>query len=235
MRSHRTTFVCEACGQSFTRRPSEVRRGRTHFCDRACFDSSRNAPSERPCATCGTMFKPDAGNAARGGGKYCRLTCYQGRLGSLEARLLAHRIIDPITGCWIWTGKTDRGGYGQISIDGRQYRVSRIAAHVFLGFDLDSPLFILHGCDRRRCFRPACIRPGTGPDNMRDMVERGRSARGTRSATAKLTEAAVLDIALRIEAGERQAALAREYGVSTALVSNIATRKAWRHLLIPSH
>lgn len=54
--------------------------------------------------------------------------------------------------------------------------------------------------------------------------------RGSRSAQAKLTEDIVRAIRLRIESGERQAPLAREYGVTSSVICQVVSRKAWAHV-----
>lgn len=49
-------------------------------------------------------------------------------------------------------------------------------------------LIIRHECDNTRCINPDHLVIGTQADNMRDMIQRGRSATGIRSAKAKLTK-----------------------------------------------
>ena len=90
----------------------------------------------------------------------------------LLGRLLARRRINPLTGCWEWQGRRDRWGYGRITIAHRRYSVHRLSAALFLGFDLTSPLHILHRCHNPPCFRPDHLRPGTHHENMRDRPPR---------------------------------------------------------------
>jgi hypothetical protein len=90
----------------------------------------------------------------------------------LFERLIAGRRIDPVTGCWEWQGRRDRWGYGRITVAHRRQSVHRLAAALFLGFDLASPLHILHRCHNPPCFRPDHLRPGTHQENMRDRPPR---------------------------------------------------------------
>jgi len=54
--------------------------------------------------------------------------------------------------------------------------------------------------------------------------------RGEAHMYAKLTAAKIREIAARIADGEKQRLLAREYGVSEALISNIKHGKCWTHV-----
>jgi hypothetical protein len=88
-----------------------------------------------------------------------------------------HHTYDPVTGCWNWTGggsRGDRSGYGRIYYLGRRVKVHRLSAHFYLGFDLDSPLHVLHRCDNPRCFNPKHLFIGTHQDNMQDAKNKGR-------------------------------------------------------------
>ena len=85
------------------------------------------------------------------------------------------RIIDK-DGCWIWRFHTVGKGYGQVNNNGKDYLAHRLSAHVFLGFDLDSPLQVRHKCDKPPCFRPDCLIPdSTQTENNRDILDRGRN------------------------------------------------------------
>lgn len=94
-------------------------------------------------------------------------------------RLLENREIDE-NGCWIWTRSCQHSGsdrkrlYGQTFYRGHNTRVHRLAAHVWLGFDLDSELCVLHTCDVTKCFNPDHLFIGTRADNSADMVDKGR-------------------------------------------------------------
>ena len=101
----------------------------------------------------------------------------------LRERLLARRTVNQRTGCWEWQGRRDRWGYGRITVAHRRYSVHRLSAALFLGFDLSSPLHILHRCHNPPCFRPDHLHPGTHQENMRD---RRNSALASRGATLRL-------------------------------------------------
>src|SRR5258708_2472917 len=90
------------------------------------------------------------------------------RPDELKVSLESRRRIDE-KGCWLWT-KSTSGKYGQVCVDGAAYSVHRVAACVYSGFDINSPLLICHRCDVRLCFNPDHLFPGTVGDNAADMV-----------------------------------------------------------------
>jgi hypothetical protein len=57
-----------------------------------------------------------------------------------------------------------------------------------------------------------------------------RIVRGERSPAAKLTEVDVLQIRAACASGEKQATVARRFGIKDPQVSYIVNRKSWRHI-----
>lgn len=107
---------------------------------------------------------------------------------TLKARLLTNRLIDSITGCWLWLGAKDRHGYGVIKVAGQQMRVPRLASHLWNRVPLGHPTVVRHTCDTPSCFNPAHLLRGSQRDNMRDAAARNRlkvpSRLGLRKDTA---------------------------------------------------
>lgn len=62
------------------------------------------------------------------------------------------------------------------------------------------------------------------------LLSRPDSLRSMALAHARFTEAEVLEIRRRSDAGESRSALGREYDTSPSTISGIARRKTWRHL-----
>lgn len=97
-------------------------------------------------------------------------------------------------------------------------------------------MFVCHRCDNTLCVNPEHLFLGTHADNMRDARSKGRatlvggSLPGEQSNVAKLTDAKVLEIRRRVRAGEKQVALAAEFGVSFQAIGKIHKRGSWRHL-----
>jgi len=81
-------------------------------------------------------------------------------------RLLRKVIVDPATGCWIWTGTlTKPGGYGQFKIDGANVCTHRWAYTYFRGPIPDGLVLDHVGCDRPPCCNPWHVTPTTDAVN----------------------------------------------------------------------
>lgn len=104
----------------------------------------------------------------------------------MNAALLPHRElfwsrVDKTTtpaGCWLWTGATDKDGYGVLVHKGVHWRAHRAAWALTHG-PLTPDVHLLHGCDTPLCCRPDSpqhLRPGTPLDNAADRIARGRDA-----------------------------------------------------------
>lgn len=83
------------------------------------------------------------------------------------------------TPCWNWTGRRDgTGRYGRmnIRINGRHTTLAshRAALYAFKGFDLGSPLVVLHLCNNTLCCAPLHLQAGTQSQNIRQCIAEGR-------------------------------------------------------------
>jgi hypothetical protein len=110
---------------------------------------------------------------------------------------------------------------------------------------LPEDALIAHTCDNPACVNPEHLFLATPKDNSADMVRKQRGARGLRHGskthperfrrgatvgTAKLTEAAVLEIRARRAEGEYEYVLAEHFGVSQSNIHMIVTRQTWAHI-----
>ncbi len=87
---------------------------------------------------------------------------------------MRHVSPEPMSGCWLWTGTTDRFGYGQSWHNGRHAKSHRLSWFLAYGSDAGEML-VLHRCDNPPCVNPAHLFLGTNIDNVRDMMRKGRT------------------------------------------------------------
>lgn len=92
---------------------------------------------------------------------------------TIKERLFKNRFIDEKTGCWLWTKSLSWDQYGQITINGKSYRVHRISYQEFIGPVINN---ILHKtiCPYKHCFNPDHLYDGTQMDNIQDTITLGR-------------------------------------------------------------
>jgi hypothetical protein len=187
------------------------------------------------CVRCGVEFsRRQTHRLAWTRRRYCTAACYRQReSGPLAERFW--RYVSKGNGCWEWTAALGGSGYGTFAVN----RDRMMPAHRFswtLHFGrIPDGLFVCHHCDNRPCVRPDHLFLGTAQANTWDMDRKGRRRvwhpSGENNPQVKLTEGQVRAIRERRIRGETAASLAIEFGVSSVLISRIALRKAWRHVV----
>lgn len=221
------THACEICTRPYT---STRREGR--FCSRECQGAWRRAQMDRrPCASCGVEMVIHAHHRHR---QFCSPACankaqtYQ----DIDTLLRENRRIVPGTGCWDWSGRLSKDGYGRVTIAGKEWRVHRLAWTHFRG-PIPDGLDVCHNCpggDNPACFNPDHCFLGTNGDNNTDRHRKGRDARGERSGRTTLTSDQVREIRALSAAKVRRADIAARFGISVAGVKTIVSRRSWAHL-----
>lgn len=104
----------------------------------------------------------------------------RGRWGdrmTIKDRLHRYTVVDPRSGCWVWSGATDCRGYGQLHISRDEVRrpvkahilmYERYAGRVPRGLTLD------HLCRRTECVNPEHLEPVTRAENtLRQLASTG--------------------------------------------------------------
>lgn len=93
----------------------------------------------------------------------------------VSERFLAR--LDKSPGCWLWTGTTDKDGYGKFCaiIDGKKYTIAAHRLSAAMAIPEFSPsLVVRHKCDNPLCCNPEHLVMGTQAQNIADREARGR-------------------------------------------------------------
>lgn len=137
--------------------------------------------------------------------------------------------------CWEWIGAKDPNGYGRFNLGGK--KGPTILAHRFAyelaNAGMSEGLHVCHRCDNPGCVNPSHLFLGTHQDNMKDMLEKGRSQHvphpGEQAGNHKLTTSQVRIIRERYASGGvSQRQLAREFNVSQVQIGHIVRREQWQ-------
>jgi hypothetical protein len=148
--------------------------------------------------------------------------------------------INPVTGCWEWTG-AKRNGYGRLTTgsrtNGTRKTVSahRLSYQLFKG-EIPRGYEICHKCDNPCCINPDHLFAGTRQDNVDDREQKGRNIvpRGENNGRAKLTEDDVRGARNeRVTNGTSYRTLAANYGVAKRTIMDAVRGVNWKCLEMP--
>jgi lysozyme family protein len=148
---------------------------------------------------------------------------------TLLERFMSKVSPEPNTGCWLWGGYIEPGGYGMMWVPGnRQKSAHRVSWELHKG-DIPAGSFVCHSCDTRNCVNPKHLFLCNAAENAADMKAKGRSRCGERNVSVKLKAADVAEIRrLLDESSLSVGAIAERFKVSRSLVYAIRQRKVWR-------
>lgn len=135
-------------------------------------------------------------------------------------------------GCWTRVGNrgySTPSGYTYLYKDGVRDYAHRVSYRLYVGPLLDDEL-VRHTCDCPPCIRPDHLLKGTDLDNSNDKVSRDRQSKGESQPAAKLTEEKVIKMRELHATGILQKDLAKQFGVSTGIVSEVIRRIRWKHV-----
>lgn len=95
-----------------------------------------------------------------------------GRMSAVE-RIERVCVIEPVRGCWNWTGTKDKDGYGSLGFGNKVVRAHRLSHEAFIG-PVPTDLLVCHTCDNPSCVNPSHLFVGTVQDNNEDKRQKGR-------------------------------------------------------------
>ena len=124
---------------------------------------------------------------------------------------------DASGGCWEWIGNMHNNGYGLINVEKKHWRAHRLSYCIKHG-SVPEGMYLMHQCDNKKCVNPEHLKPGTHQENMADMKEKGRAAKGKRK---RLTMEQIQYI---LESGKSLSVLTAELKVHPRTVERIRER-----------
>lgn len=148
----------------------------------------------------------------------------------LQTRFEQYAPIPRDNGCLDWPlAQSKSTGYGSFWFDRKPIYAHRVAYLLAHG-PISEDQMVRHSCDNRMCINPRHLSIGSARDNIQDMVDRERQARGSRDGNAKLNEEQVAEIWRELYQGTGKTALARRYEVTRQTIWAIETKRTWAHL-----
>lgn len=127
------------------------------------------------------------------------------------------------SGCWIWTGSKNVGGYGLVGSGGKggKYLLTHRYSYTIHKGEIPQGMYVMHSCDNPSCVNPDHLSLGTPKDNTLDAKNKGRLSNGERPK--KLSDEQVLFIKEHLEISGKD--VAAMFNVSKAVVSSIRNGK----------
>src|SRR4051812_187652 len=98
-------------------------------------------------------------------------------MSDAHERFMSNVSPEPNTGCWLWAGTTQRGGYGKFKAGGANVAAHRYSWQMTHG-PVPEGLCVLHRCDVPGCVKPEHLFVGTQKENTADMIAKGRGDLG---------------------------------------------------------
>ena len=136
-------------------------------------------------------------------------------------------VVRPASSCRLFDGSLDKDGYGVITwtvMGPNGKRVQRAHRLAFLEANGYLPPVVRHSCDNPPCIEATHLLGGSQLENIADRNTRGRTSRGERHSTARLTEAQVHEI--RSDPRIHRL-IAADYDICSSHVSRIKLGKQW--------
>jgi len=128
--------------------------------------------------------------------------------------------------CWIWTARNEANRYGIFKFKGKMVLAHRFAWFLETGKWPDP--CALHSCDNCHCVRFSHLFEGTQPDNIKDMIKKGRARLITQ---AKLAPEQVQEIRrLYYTRSFTRKDLSVRFKISRTQIHCIVMRETWKGL-----
>lgn len=137
-----------------------------------------------------------------------------------------------LSGCWLWTGGKNPGGYGFVGFKDKGKTgfilAHRLSYRMYRG--KINGLHVCHHCDNPLCVNPDHLFLGTPADNTMDRMRKSRQARGKSLPISKLDPLQITVIRECRKEKIPQHKIARYFNVHQSLISYIERKKIWNYV-----
>jgi hypothetical protein len=147
------------------------------------------------------------------------------------------------SGCWEWT-RGINSGYGTLRVNKNPILAHRFSLQLYLRRPIEREIEVRHMCHNPKCINPQHLKEGTHSQNMADMVDANRQAKGEylsarckiairdkiygeNNGKSKLTTEQVVGIR---NSDKSALELSKIYGVSRTQISRIIKGISWPHV-----
>jgi transposase len=139
-------------------------------------------------------------------------------------RLLRH-VVKTSLDCWELhgIGYVDEKGYTRFKIKSQTVKSYRFFYERYNG-QIPKDRMCCHRCNNPRCVNPAHLYAGTATDNMRDMVNAGRSSLGKILGSRKLSKEAQEEAIMLKKEGKTAEFIANHFGVGQTTICRLIAR-----------
>ena len=129
--------------------------------------------------------------------------------------------------CWLWTGARTDQGYGRAYVRPGLSCGAHRALFFMAGHELTPAEFICHRCHNRACVRPSHLYIGDARTNAGDRCAKVETDSQVVFLGTLPTFDVIAEVFRRLEAGDKQKAVAEAIGWSPSRLNKFLTRSGW--------
>ena len=130
--------------------------------------------------------------------------------------------------CWNWTAGKQSKDYGSFGIGNGKTTLSHRVAFTIAYGEIPKGLCICHDCDNKLCCNPRHLFVDTIAGNNKDMVKKGRQAKGIKNGSSVLSNEMRVTMRSDYQTGKTIKELSEEYDIHYNTAKNVIQRKTWK-------
>jgi len=203
-------YKCEVCGK-ITVKNFDKKKNKPRFCSKKCANTKCLDEARKVC------FSWDLATEKQ---------------KEYKIKQNFYRDVIIRNGCWKWKKAKERNGYARVEVGKRKVKQAHIVSYLIHKGEIPEGRLVLHSCHCRECTNPEHLHLGSHKQNMKEMVEADRQAKGKKHGMAKLEEEQVKIIKDLLKKGIEGSKIAKMFNVSKVSISNIRLNKIWKHITI---